>query len=261
MKDQKGWALVTGASSGIGKSFAKQLAEKGFPLLLVALEKDKLQEVSEQCTKTYGVRTIPMALDLADPESIGTIQREIESQNLDVEFLVNAAGFGYFGDFGKMPPQLISSMIQVNVTTVIQLCRYLLPCMQRRGKGVIINIASVAGFLPYPFAGVYCGGKGLIHFFTKTLWAENRVKGLKIISLCPGYTKSNFAKVSQEPDGIHLFSPENSDETARKTLSRLSQRGCTLFSRTAHPYKIFAAKLLPLKVFTGILRYLSKTDL
>jgi len=130
--------------------------------------------------------------------------------------------------------------------------------MQRDKKGVIINIASIAGFVPYPFAAVYSAAKSFVRIFTNAIWAENEEKNVRIIALCPGYTKTNFEKVSTEPSGIHLFPAEDPADIARKTLSNLSRDRCTLFTKASHPFKLLGAKLLPLKIFAGLLRYLSR---
>ncbi len=256
---QKGdWALVTGASSGMGKAFAERLAERGLNLWLIGLEKDRLDALSESLQGMHGVECMAIALDLSSPDAVANLSYESKRQGITFGVLINAAGFGYFGDFTGMTQDGIFKLMQVNNTAVIQLCHAVYPDMLARKRGLIINIASIAGFLPYPFAAVYCGGKNLIHLFTRALWAENREKGVKIFSLCPGYSKTNFEKAAKEPDGIHLFRGEDPYDIADLTMRRLNQRGCTIFTRPSHPFKILAAKCLPLKLFAAILDHLRK---
>ena len=250
------WALVTGASSGIGKAFAERLAQRGMNLLAVALDETKLSGLSRQWQETYGIQSLAFSIDLSDPASPRKIYEEVERRNLPVDILVNAAGFGYFGDFPNMTEAQVCKMVQVNATCSVLLCHFFLPRMQARKRGAIINIASIAGFVPYPFAAVYCATKSFVRLFTKALWAENREKGVKIVLLCPGYTKTNFERVSTEPSGIHFFRSESPYDIADKTLRRVSDSGgCTLFTRFSHPLKILGAKVLPSKAFASILRY------
>ena len=250
------WALVTGASSGIGKAFAERLAQRGLSLVMVALHAEPLADLARRWEKEYGVQCVPLAVDLADPAAAQIIGREIQNRNLSVDVLVNCAGFGYFGDFQVMPADQITRMVQVNAIAIAALCRSFLPAMQARNKGAIINVASVAGFIPYPFAAVYSATKSFIITFTKAMWAENQAKNVKILLLCPGYTKTNFEKVSAEPGRVHLFSGEDPHAMAEKALNSLSPSRCQLFSQRSHPIKILAAKMLPAKAFAGILRYL-----
>ena len=250
------WALVTGASSGIGKAFAECLAQRGLHLVMVALHEEPLANLARQWEEAYGIQCVSLSVDLADPASAQIIHREIQNRNLSIDVLVNSAGFGYFGDFQVMPADQITKMVQVNATSIAALCRCLLPSMQARNKGAIINVASVAGFIPYPFAAVYSATKSFIITFTKAIWAENQAKNVRILLLCPGYTKTNFEKVSTEPSRVHLFSGEDPHVIAEKALSSLSSSRCQLFSRCSHPIKILGAKILPPKAFAGILRHL-----
>ena len=256
---QKGdWAVITGASSGIGKAIAERLAQRGVNLFIVALDQNTLSELAKMWKEKYLIQTVAMPLDLSGPQSAEKIFEQLREHKISVTLLLNAAGFGYFGDFEAMPTQQIYQIIQVNVTTVVQLCRLAYVHMRGRKRGIIINIASVAGHLPYPFAAVYCGGKSFIHLFTRALWAENQTKNIKIISLCPGYTKTNFEIAAKEPSGIHLFKGEDPYDIADTLLRHIDRNECTLFTKFSHPFKILAAKLLPLKLFTSILRYLRK---
>ena len=217
------WALVTGASSGMGEAFAEQLAQRGMNLFLVALEADRLSELSKAWEDQYKIKILWRNLDLSDPVSVRTICTEVEGENLDVSVLINSAGFGYFGEFLSMAVDLIDRMVKVNVIALVQLCHFFLLRMKARRDGVIINIASIAGQLPYPFAAVYSASKSFVHFFTNVVWAENREKNIKIVSLCPGYTKTRFEAVSKEPSSIHLFPGEDPRNISKKTLSRLSR--------------------------------------
>jgi uncharacterized protein len=258
LRIQKGdWALVTGASSGIGRAFAQALASRGANLFSVALEAGELAKLSIDWQTRYKVQTIDLALDLADPNSFRTIEREVDSRKLEIAVLINAAGFGYFGSFTSMTHEQIAKMVQVDVISLVQLCRLFFPKMIMRKRGAVVNIASIAGCLSYPYAAVYSAGKSFVHLFTRALWAENPEKAVKLISLCPGYTKTNFEKVSTEPESIHLFRGEDPKDIADKTIRHFSHNSCTVFTKPFHPIKVLAAKMLPLKMFAWMLRYLS----
>ena len=257
--DKTEWAIVTGASSGIGKAFAEQLAQQGYHLFMVALESDSLAELSKKWSEQYQISIHYRALDLSTGGAVATLIRDVEQKGMDVSVLVNAAGFGYFGDFLAMNPDQIDRMVKVNVLALIELCYYILPKLRSRHRGTIINIASIAGHLPYPYAAVYAASKSMVHSFTKALWAENQDKGVSIISLSPGHTKTNFDHVSKEPNGIHLFPDEDPKVIARTTLERISPHRCSIFTRRTHRLKIQSARLLPIKTFAWMLRGLANS--
>ncbi len=250
------WALVTGATSGIGRAFAEQLAARGMNLFLVALEAERLGEIAASWSHTFGIEVAVLSLDLSRNDAVQKIRQAVGEKQIDV--LVNAAGFGYFGDFGAMSHEQIQNLIQVDSAVIAHMCRLFLPPMQTRRYGAIINVASIAGFLPYPFAALYSAAKSFVRIFTNAIWAENQEKGVKIVALCPGYTKTNFEKVSAEPHGVHLFPGETPGDIARKTLAHLSKNRCTFFTKFSHPWKVFAARCLPSKAFAMILRALMK---
>ena len=250
------WAFMTGASSGIGRAFAEALAQRGLNLFLVALAGSGLSDLAQAWANQYQIETAWLELDLAQKDALEKIRKEIERKDPDVSIAVNAAGFGYFGAFSAMTPEQIDGMIKVNVLAVMQLSLLFLERMKQRGSGTLINIASIAGHLPYPYAAVYAAAKSSVHSFTRAVWAENQNQNIRIVSLSPGHTKTNFDSVSKEPDSIHLFPDEHPRDIAEKTLAHLSGKNCTFFTRPTHPLKIFAARLLPIKVFAWMLRRL-----
>jgi len=250
------WALVTGSSSGIGKAFAGELAAQGVNLFLVAIEGDQLIELARGWEAAYHIQTVSLALDLSDPDFRSPISGALEAKGVQIDLVVNAAGFGYFGDFCSMTHEQIDRMVRVDVIALAGLCRLLLPGMIARKRGAIINVASIAGCLPYPYAAVYSAGKSFVRVFTQALWAENRERGVHILAVCPGYTQTNFEKISTEPSTVHLFPGEDPVRMAQKTLSRIGRGGPTFFTHPTHPFKVIGARLLPLRTFASILRRL-----
>lgn len=240
----------------MGKAFAKRLAESGSNVFMIALEADELEKLAKSWSEQYQVKIHWRALDLTSDRAVPQIAMDIAEKKMDVSFLLNAAGFGYFGEFLLMNPDQIQKMIKLNVIALIELCHLVLPKLKSRGGGTIINIASIAGHLPYPYAAVYASSKTMVHYFTKALWSENRDRNIRIISLSPGHTKTNFDNVSKEPDSIHLFPDEDPDVIAKTTLARVGSR-CTLFTHPTHILKVVSARLLPIRLFAWMLRGLA----
>ena len=195
-------ALVTGASKGIGAEFARQLAAQKINLVLVARSEDKLQELTKQLESEYGIRAYAIAQDLTVPQAGSIIAEKIEHQGLDIDLLVNNAGFGDYGLFSDRPLAKQMSMIQLNVNVLVELTSLFLPAMQRRGEGGIINISSIAGFQPIPKMSVYAATKSFVLNFTEALWAENKDTGVKILAVCPGPTESEFFKAAEFPTSL-----------------------------------------------------------
>ena len=200
-------ALVTGASSGIGAEFARQLAAKKIDLVLVARSEDKLQELAAQLRSQQGIQTHIMAQDLTAPQAGSTIFEKIQDRGLNIDLLVNNAGFGDYGHFSDRPLAKQLSMIQLNVNVLVELTGLFLPAIKRRGAGGIINISSIAGFQPVPKMSVYAATKAFVLNFTEALWAENKDTGVKILAVCPGPTESEFFKAAEFP--ISLMQQNN----------------------------------------------------
>lgn len=195
-------ALVTGASTGIGAEFARQLAEQKTNLVLVARSEDKLQELADQLKSKHEIQTYVIAQDLTAPQAGATIYEKIEHQGLNIDLLVNNAGFGDYGAFSDRPLEKQMSMIQLNVNVLVELTGLFLPAMKSRGEGAIINISSIAGFQPIPRMSVYAATKSFVLNFTEALWAENKDTGVKILAVCPGPTESEFFKAAEFPSSL-----------------------------------------------------------
>lgn len=189
-------ALVTGASSGIGKVFATELAKKGCNLILVARSKDKLEQLAEELHITYSIQTVPLAIDLSTISAAENLAREIEMRGLTVDILVNNAGFGTMGEFHSISPARIQQEIHLNVTSLTELTHVFISPMARRKEGIIINVASMTAFQPAPYMAVYGATKAYVLSFTEALWAEYNDTGVQVIALCPGETQSSFHAVS-----------------------------------------------------------------
>jgi len=189
MKEQ---ILITGASSGIGFEMARELAIKGFDLILVARRKDVLQQMKSDWEAAYQIKVTVIAKDLARPESAQELYDEITTSGLTVTGLINNAGFGNYGDFADTPLAEDVAMIQVNVSTLVSLTKLVLAGMKERRSGRIMNIASLLSFLPFPYYSVYSATKAFVLAFTETIAAELEGSGVTVTALCPGPIDTGF---------------------------------------------------------------------
>jgi short-subunit dehydrogenase len=182
-------ALVTGPTAGIGRSFARQLAEGGHDLVLVARDQQRLDELAEELRAAHGVSVEVLAADLTERESLGRVERRVADRDRPVDLLVNNAGFGLKGRFLDNDLEAEQAMLEVLVTAVLRLSHAALGAMAERGSGGIINVSSVAAFLP---RGTYSAAKAWVNSFSEWAANEYRDRGVTVTVLCPGFTKTEF---------------------------------------------------------------------
>jgi len=197
MRDYQGkTAVITGASSGIGVEFANRFAERGANLVLVARRKDRLQAVAKQIQSKHKVKVDVVVADLAEVGSAERLFKTLQRKKLQIDVLVNNAGFGTMGEFKNHDLNRIAEEIQLNVSTLVQLTRLALPAMLQRDSGVVVNIASTAAYQPVPYMAVYAATKAFVLSFTEALWGELIGTGVSAIALSPGGTKTEFFEVA-----------------------------------------------------------------
>lgn len=191
------WALITGASAGIGETFARTLAQKGASVILVARRGDRLRDLAAEIEAANGVRAVAIVADLSRPEAPEHIQMAANANNCEINILINNAGFGLPGCFEESPWSAHRDFIELMVTSYAHLVRLFLPAMQARGYGRIVNVASLAGLTPSA-AGhtMYGASKAFLISFSEALAAENAGKGVNVCALCPGFTYSEFHDVN-----------------------------------------------------------------
>lgn len=192
-------ALITGASSGIGATFAEVLAERGHDLILVARSGDKLEELAATLRGDTGRQVTVITADLGQPNSGSALAKKVASLKLSVDLLVNNAGFGAAGTFARQAPQRNAQMVALNCAAVVDLAHAFLPAMLAQGSGGIVNVASVAGFQPTPYMCVYGASKAFVLSFTEGLWAELRGSGVRVTALCPGPVDTPFFEATGTP--------------------------------------------------------------
>lgn len=186
-------ALVTGASGGIGEEFASRLAAREVDLILVARRADKLEQLRSRLLTRHPARQIDVIpADLAEVGAAAKLSGQVEALGRHVDVLINNAGIGLHGRVADQDPAANAAMIQLNCVALVELTGLLLPPMMTNRHGLIINVGSTAGFQPVPSMAVYGATKAFVLSFTEALWQETRGSGVKVLTLCPGATDTEF---------------------------------------------------------------------
>jgi uncharacterized protein len=196
MVDYKGkWALITGASSGIGEAFAQELAQKGANLVLVARRKDRLMTLANELSQKYSIKTDVISFDLAQVQAPYELFDAVEKRGYPIHILVNNAGVGVYGDLHKTDVKKNEQLIILNVFAPAIISQLFLSRMVKEKYGVIINVASTAAFVPTPYMSNYGASKAYLLSFTEALWAEHQNDGIRVLAVCPGPVETEFFEV------------------------------------------------------------------
>lgn len=214
------FAVITGASSGIGAEYARALAARGYDLLLVARDETTLHKLTSSITKEGGQTVETAIIDLAEPGAARRLYLAARSRQAQVDLLVNNAGFGFFGEFVRMSPTSLESMLRLHIATVMETIHLVLPHMIARRSGGIITVASVAGFLPIPYMAVYAATKSFLIAFSQALAEEVRRYGVHVQACCPGSTATEFHRRAgaepHDPTGL-----QSASAVVHRSLARL----------------------------------------
>jgi len=208
------WALVTGASAGIGQALAEQLAAGGANLILAARRRDRLDELAQKLAAAHRIRAEVFAADLAQPDAPTKIFDFTQQKSIPVDLLVNNAGFGAYGEFVSIDTQRLLDMVQVNCSAVVHLTRLYLPGMIERGHGDVLIVASTASFQAVPYISTYAATKAFDLLFAEGLAEEMKPHGIRVCGLCPGSTESEFRQVANQEG--HPAAAERRQEPAEK---------------------------------------------
>jgi uncharacterized protein len=219
---QASTALITGASSGIGAAIAAQLAERGHGLTLVARREDMLTELATRLHDRHGVRVGVIASDLGDPADRDRMVEKLAELGLDVEILVNNAGFGHAGKFVDADRERQVEMVRVNCETVVDLSGRYLPAMVGRRQGAVINIASTAAFQPMAGSATYAASKAFVLSFSEALHQEAKGSGVTVTAICPGPVRTEFtqaAGMEGADEGAPSFVWMSAEDLARQAVN------------------------------------------
>jgi short-subunit dehydrogenase len=215
-------ALVTGASKGLGEAFAEALAARGMNLVLVARSAKKLNDLSARLYAKYKIQCTVLSADLADPNSPKALAEELEHRGIQVDLLVNNAGFGLSGAFLSHDRKQKQAEIEVNVQALVALTHHFGEAMAARGKGGIINVASNASFQPVPYMATYVGTKAFVLHFSEAIRHELAGSGVQVMATCPGPTATNFfegTSTRMSPKDM-----DSSESVVRKTLKAFDRK-------------------------------------
>lgn len=207
--NRKTHTLITGASGGIGLELARLFAEKGHDLILVARSVKKLEALARELSKAHGVDAVVLPGDLADPQVPGRLFEQVEARGIAVDILVNNAGVLIEGRFAEMPVEPALDLLQVNILALTRMTHLFAQPMIERGGGRILNVASVASFVPVPGLACYAASKAFVRSFGEALSQELKPHGISVTTLCPGITQTGMIEgnaLGTMPDAM-IMSP------------------------------------------------------
>lgn len=235
--------LITGASSGIGESFAITLDKLGAKLILTARSKDKLEKMTSEMNNAISIPG-----DLSDKKFPQQLYNSIKEKNIDVDILINNAGFGFSGLFLDSSMKNYNEMMNLNVYSLVALTHLFLNEMVIKKNGGIINISSLASFQPMPFFSIYAASKAFVTSFTVSIYEEYRKLGIKVLGVCPGYTKTNFNKRAQMnsiPVAGYLMS---SQEVVDQSLKAYQSGKFLIVNGKINKFLRFITSIIPTKL-------------
>lgn len=246
-------ALITGASAGIGREFARQLANRARTLVLVARREQRLNELREELRNRNSQLQVHIrVVDLCDNSQIQALVQWLDQNKLEIDLLINNAGLGDYGSIATSDIERDNRIIQVNIAAVTFLTRQLVPQMISRKRGAILNVSSSAGFLPIPGMGVYAATKAYVNSFTEALRAEVGGTGVSVTALCPGPVHTEFSDVAKRPDGQPETAPEfvyvSVEQTVRDAVAAIEDDKPVIIPGLAMKLAMFLVRITPLPV-------------
>lgn len=239
------FALITGASSGIGACFARALAARGRNLALVARSKDKLEALKAELAAKHSLRIEVIEQDLSVPGASERLATILQERGIAVDLLVNNAGFGAHGEFWKLPLDRQTEMLRLNIIALTELTYLLLPRMVEQRRGGIINVSSTAGFQPVPYTSVYAATKAYVTSFSMGLAEEANRYGVRVLALCPGGTATNFFDSSQFGTRDFLGGLQSPEEVVEEGLGALDRGRSLVVARFVNRLMVFAQRVAP----------------
>jgi uncharacterized protein len=251
------WALVTGASAGIGRAICGKLAAGGTNLVLTSRRHERIEQLAAKLSETYKIRAEFYAADLSLPAAPDDIFAFTQAKGIQIDLLVNNAGFGAYGAFQNSNRVRQLQMIQVNVAAVVHLTHLYLPPMIERKRGDILIVASTAAFQGVPYITTYAATKAFDLLFAEALAEEVKGFGVRVCALCPGSTRTEFQQVAGQPDRSFRHA-ESAEKVAQVGLEALAKGKSSVISGTANRLGVQGQRLAPRRLVTRVAAKLFK---
>lgn len=248
------WALATGASAGIGETFARKLAERGMHLALSARREHRLRDLADELRERHGVETAVLPADLAEPGAAPRLWRAA-SEGRAIHLLVNNAGFGARGRFDEIPLERQLEMLRLNCAAPMELAWLALRDMRPRGEGAILNVASIAAYQPVPHLAVYAAGKAFLLSLSEALWAESRDAGVRVLALSPGRTPTEFQAVAGTGTAEGAFGYRTPEQVVDAALRALERGAASVVPGLENRLAAALVRLIPRSALTRALKW------
>lgn len=245
------WALVTGASAGIGAALARELAAAGCNLVLTARRRDRLKQLAQSLEKSDAIQIQVFVADLAEPDAPAQIRAFTDQKGIAIELLINNAGFGQYGEFAQGDVQRVLEMVQVNCAAVVHLTRLYLPDMIERHRGDVLILASTASFQAVPYITTYAATKAFDLLFAEGLAEEVKPYGIRVCALCPGSTESEFHAVANQ-EQFTSKRQETAEKVARTGLEALAAGKSYVISGFQNYLGAQSERLVPRRLVTRV---------
>lgn len=249
-------ALITGASMGLGAEFARLFAANGHDLVITARSRDKLEAVRREIGGLHGASVHIIVADLADPDAPRAIFDELAAAGVEIDALVNNAGYGMYGLFHHADLAEALDLIQVNVNALVALTRLFLDGMIARGRGRVLNVASTAAFQPGPLQPVYYATKALVLSFTEAIANELKGTGVTATALCPGPVRTGFQERANvgEPRGLRLLMRTTPEDVVRAGFDGMIRGRSVVIPGALNKVHVFLVRLFPRNFVTAMVR-------
>jgi len=250
-----GLALITGASAGIGEALARRIAREGRPVALVARAADRLEKLAAEIRQQHRVDAHVLPADLTKPGAVRELAEEIGRRALVVDWLVNNAGFGTVGRFDTLPVERELEEIGLNVMALVELTGRFLPAMVARRRGAVVNISSLASFLPGPYSATYSATKAFVTSFSEAIAAELKDTGVSVLCVCPGFTRTEFQeRAAVDTSNVPKMAWMSAEEVADQAVRAVGKQ-TVLVNGTLNAVTATAVKFVP----RGILNRIAST--
>jgi short-subunit dehydrogenase len=257
----KAIAIVTGASSGFGRDFARHLAKRGYATVLVARREEALRTLASELEATYSTQSWVMPADLADNDAREQLARAVAALPLPVEVLVNNAGLGLYGSFDHIPWEKERAMLQVDIEALTHLCKLFLPQMRERRNGYVLNVSSIGAFQPTPLYASYSAAKSYVLMFSQAINYELRGSGVSVTAVAPGIAATEFLQVSkQKPTRYQRSMMMTSEAVVTAALRALFKRKPSVVPGAANALTAFSTRFMPANLQASVAHALMKSN-